>query len=140
MPIQLEDSNSPISNEIETELLASLRENSEQSVNETFVFSIKNDQGKLIGGLTASTSYGWLLVKLLWVHKAYRGKGFGRQLMQQAEAKGRDVGCHSAWLDTSSLSAKQFYHALGYSVFGELSNNADQLPIGHHRYFMQTKL
>lgn len=140
MRIQIEDSNSSIAAEIEAELLKTLRESSEQSVNTQFVLSIKDEHGKLTGGLTASTSYGWLLIKTLWVDKAYRNRGYGKQLMQQAHDKGREIGCHSAWLDTSNLPAQQFYQALGYSIFGELSNEAEQFPANHHRYFMSKTL
>jgi GNAT superfamily N-acetyltransferase len=137
MLIQLEDSASNAAAKIETELLKSLQESNEQSVNAQFTLTVRNDKGDLIGGLSASTSYGWLLIKTLWVHKNHQRQGFGKRLMQNAETKGQEMGCHGAWLDTSHALARNFYSELGYSVFGELSNSENQFPPGHQRWFMR---
>lgn len=125
---------------IETELLRSLRATLPQSDNQGFVLSAKSERGELVGGLTASTSYGWLLVKNLWVAETQRGKGLGRALMAKAETKARDLGCHGAWLDTSSPDARRFYERLGYETFGQLSNATGQTPETHRRWFMKKAL
>ncbi len=104
------------------------------------MLSAKSAQNSLIGGLTASTSYGWILIKTLWVDEAQRNQGVGRLLMEEAEAKGIGLGCHSAWLDTSNPDAKTFYETLGYEVFGELSNDAEQFPESHRRWFLKKSL
>jgi hypothetical protein len=62
--------------EIERALLASLVEANEQSTNLSFAFEARAD-GLRIGGVVASTSYGWLLVKMLWVASAWRRTGVG---------------------------------------------------------------
>lgn len=126
--------------EIERELLRSLARINVQSNNSSFALEIKNNLGELLGGLTASTSYGWLLIRILWVREDLRGKGLGRQLMAAAEARGRDLGCHGAWLDTSSAEARQFYLKLGYDDFGLLQNTQGQFPEGHARWFMKRDL
>jgi len=138
--IQLEETNTNVADDIETELLRSLKESNVQSVNETITFSVRGDKEELIGGLSASTSYGWLLIKTLWIHEKHRRNGFGKRLMENAESKARDMGCHGAWLDTSNESAQQFYQGLGYSAFGELSNSDQQFPTPHQRWFMRKKL
>lgn len=122
---------------IETQLLASLREELEQATNTAFVLAATNDEGRLVGGLTASTSYGWLLIKTLWVDSRERGQGLGTILMQRAEEAGRGLACHSVWLDTSHPGARVFYEKQGYRVFGELSNSEKRPPATHHRWFMQ---
>ncbi|MEL6951008.1 MAG: GNAT family N-acetyltransferase [Pseudomonadota bacterium] len=125
---------------LEKALLESLRSELPQSTNTSFVLSLKDPAGTIVGGLTANTSYGWLLIKVLWVEEAYRGLGFGRQLMEAAEQRARDADCHNAWLDTSHPEAMRFYLSLGYEVFGELSNTADQVPQGHARWFLRKSL
>ncbi len=130
----------PLGLHLEQKLLADLRQESEQAVNQRFALSVTTEAEQLIAGLTASTSYGWLLIKILWVEKSYRQAGLGRKLMSRAEEQARMLGCHSAWLDTSSQQAMQFYKELGYSVFGELENPEHQLPPDHHRWFMRKSL
>ncbi len=128
------------SREIETELLKSLRSHLAQSTNTGFSLEIRDDSHQLIGGLTASTSYGWLLVKTLWVKDEYRGTGLGRSLMAAAEGKAVELECHSIWLDTSSPDALHFYQTLGYEVFGEIGNTPEQYPPEHRRWFMKKSL
>ena len=125
---------------LESELLESLRDRLPQSLNTGFVLSAKNTSRAIIGGITASTSYSWLLIKLLWVDEDYRHLGIGQSLMKQCEAKGVELGCHSAWLDTSNPDAKSFYLELGYETFGELANSEQQDPPDHHRWFMKKEL
>ena len=64
-----------------------------------------------------------------------RGRGVGRELMDRAEVRARERGCHSAWLDTFSFQARGFYEKLGYEEFGQLD-----YPPDHHRHFMQKRL
>jgi GNAT superfamily N-acetyltransferase len=84
----------------------------------------------------AKAGRGWLHVGQLWVHTGLRGRGYGRQLMEAAEAEGRRLGCHSAYLDTFSFQARPFYEGCGYEVFGVL----DRFPDEHQRFFMRKGL
>ena len=43
--------------------------------------------------------------------------GNRRGLVAEAERHGRDLGCHSAWLETFSFQAPDFYRRLGYHEF-----------------------
>jgi len=126
--------------QIETELLKSLRATLEQSENLSFVLSARDPHGALAGGLTAFASYGWLLVKTLWVSDDFRNHGLGRSLMARAEKKAKALGCHSVWLDTSNPDAMRFYAKLGYETFGQLANSEEQHPSGHRRWFMKKQL
>jgi GNAT superfamily N-acetyltransferase len=82
----------------------------------------------MIGGLIGSTSYGWLLVKMLWVAEELRGHGLETQLMVEAEAAAWSRGCHGAWLDTSNGRAERFDIRLGYKLFGVLPNRSGEEP------------
>ena len=126
--------------ETEVNLLNSLRSELPQGANQAFGFKICNDDGLQIAGLSASTSYGWLLIKLLWVEETCRGRGLASQLMDKAEERGRSIGCHSAWLDSSNPEAKLFYEKRGYEIFGLLENQPGQSPDGHKRWFMKRTL
>ena len=129
-----------VSKELEEELLASLALSNAQSTNATIVLTKRDTSGKLLAGVSGSTSYGWLLVKLLWVHEELRRTGIGRTLIREAEDQARAMGCHGAWLDTSSEAARDFYVHLGYSEFGRLSNSPDHEPAQHRRWFMKKAL
>ena len=126
-----------LARDIEAQLLSDLRQQLPQSENRQFIFSATGDTGTLVGGVTANTSYGWLLIKTLWVHKDYRRLGLGKKLLEQAESAGKGAGCHSAWLDTSNPCARLFYDKQAYQVFAELQNFAGQSPDLHRRWFMK---
>jgi GNAT superfamily N-acetyltransferase len=97
---------------------------------------LRDDSGRVAGGLTGDTVWGWLQVKLLWVASEHRGKGYGAKLLGAAEEEARRRGCHHALLDTFDFQARGLYERLGYEVFGTL----DDFPRGHQRYFMRKKL
>lgn len=125
---------------IEHNLLQSLRASLAQAQNDQIVLVARTDRDTVVGGLVASTSYGWLLIKSLWIDVEHRRKGIGMSLMREAESKGRAAACHSAWLDTSNPQSKKFYQQLGYESFAELANKPGQRPETHRRWFMQKSL
>lgn len=100
------------------------------------VFTLFDDQGAFVGGLSAHAAYGWLFIDTLWVADAARGKGQGRRLVLAAEEEAVRRGCGNAWLDTFSFQARGFYERLGYTVFGEL----EDFPPGHKRFFLRKRL
>ena len=100
----------------------------------------RSHDGRLLGGLIGSTSYGWLLIKMLWVEEGVRSRGLGTLLMRRAEQEAVHRQCHAAWLDTSSARARQFYEKLGYRLFGRLANVAEEKPAGHFRHFLCKRL
>lgn len=140
LEINITDDEHGIDHFLESKLLASLRNSLPQGDNSNFVLSARDSENRIVGGLIASTSYGWLLIKVVWVDDAFTKQGLGRSLMERAEQKGVDIGCHAAWLDTSNPAAMEFYLKLGYKQFGLLSNIADQAPENHKRWFMQKAL
>ncbi|WP_397453849.1 GNAT family N-acetyltransferase [Pseudomonas sp. NA-150] len=103
---------------------------------EKIALLIKDDVGKPLGGLYAKVFGQWLFVELLAVPEVARGQGLGSQLMNMAEQLALEKGCLGIWLDTFSFQAPDFYHRLGFSVFGELKD----YPPGHSRFFMQKRV
>ncbi len=126
--------------ELEADLLNELREKSAQAVNSSFSLRLQNDEGETLGGLTASTSYGWLLIKVLFVSPSARRCGHGRALLDCAKEHARTSGCHSVWLDTSDENAYQFYQKMGFKEFGILSNGPSKSPTGHSRWFLKSEI
>ena len=140
MKYTIEPADEAAARRIEAQLLTDLRRQLPQSENRQFVFIATSRTGAMLGGVTATSSYGWLLVKTLWVHKDHRRNGIGKVLLRRAECAGQKAACHSAWLDTSNPEAKHFYDRFGYTVFAELQNNAEQIPEQHTRWFMKKGL
>jgi len=97
---------------------------------------VKDEAGKVLGGLWGMTGWQWLFVHLLWLPETLRGAGLGRDLLGRAEAEALARGCGNVWLDTYSFQARSFYEKLGYTVFGTLEG----YPAGHRRYFLQKRL
>ncbi len=87
---------------------------------------------RIVGGANGYTRWQWLYVSHLWIDDALRGRGVGRQVMHAIEEEGRRRGCRAAWLDTFSFQAPDFYQAIGYRQFGELTG----FPPDHTRHFL----
>jgi len=97
---------------------------------------VRDEEGRVIGGLTGRTGAGWLFIEFLWLADNLRGKGLGADLMARAEAEAVARGCKDAWVDTFGFQAPGFYDRLGYEPFGVLEN----YPEGHRRYFLKKRL
>jgi len=135
--LKIIDDDQASAEQLEINLLKSLKSLQTQSENKSFTLSVKDETDSLVGGVSGSSSYGWLLIKILWVEEDYRTKGLGTKLMQQIEEKAQEIGCHGAWLDTSNSTAMNFYKNLGYETFGQLNNRESDYPPNHKRWFMK---
>ena len=93
------------------------------------------NEGQVVAGLAGETYCGLLTIRFPWISEGLRGRGVGRELMARAEARARDRGCHSAWLDTFSFQAPGFYRKLGYEEFGRLD-----YPPDYQRHFLKKRL
>jgi GNAT superfamily N-acetyltransferase len=91
--------------------------------------------GTIRAGLIGHCYAGWLFVNLLWVHADLRRGNIGSGLMAEAERHARQFGCHSAWVDTFSFQAPEFYKKLGYREFARLD-----CPPDHQRIFFRKEL
>ena len=125
---------------IEEKLLDSLAKTNAQGTNCSIVITLRDDANKIVAGITASTSYGWLLIKNLWISDNHRRQGHGRRLMNEIMHRGTELGCHAAWLDTSNPAAVPFYKDLGFQIFAQLENQMGQSPTDHRRWFMKRPL
>ena len=83
---------------------------------EGFTEIVQEPDGDIAAGLAGSTYGDWLFMHDLWVRADLRRRGIGQELLRLAEARARERGCHSAWLDTFSFQAPEFYPKFGYRV------------------------
>jgi GNAT superfamily N-acetyltransferase len=81
----------------------------------------RGEHNEIIAGLYGYTWAGWLEIRLVWVRDDLRGQGYGRRLVEAAEAEARIRGCKHIWLDSFTFQAPAFYQKLGYEVFGTLA-------------------
>ncbi|MBX9699443.1 MAG: GNAT family N-acetyltransferase, partial [Acetobacteraceae bacterium] len=91
--------------------------------------------GKVTSGLAGELYAGWLFIRFFYLEEALRRQGIGRAIIAAAEARAAARGCHSAWVDTFSFQAPDFYRKQGYEEFGRL----DYPPRGE-RIFLKKPL
>ena len=94
------------------------------------LITVRDADGSVAGGLLGATYLGWLQVQAVWLPEALRGRGYGSELMDLAEAEAIRRGCPRVFLETLSFQALSFYEKRGYSVFSRLPD----FPPGGARY------
>ena len=92
---------------------------------------VRDDTGTIRGGLLGETFWQWLHISTVWINESDRGQGLGTRLLVLAEEEGIKRGCISAFLDSLSFQAPDFYLQRGYEIWGELKD----LPVGHRADF-----
>jgi len=97
---------------------------------------IKDPQGKVIGGVNASTLLRVMHLEVLWVADDYRKFGLASQLVLGAECIGAEHGCISTQTMSFSFQAPAFYQKLGYKVLGIYSG----YPFGIREYVLNKRL
>ncbi|PDS76468.1 GNAT family N-acetyltransferase [Rhizobium sp. L43] len=102
----------------------------------TLAVLIRDTDGKVTGGLSGFTAWGWLFTQMLYIPDTLRGTGLAGELLSRAEEEARARGCRGAWIDTFSPQALRAYLRQGYEVFGEL----EDFPEGRMRSFLRKNL
>ncbi|MGO7320502.1 GNAT family N-acetyltransferase [Rhizobium ruizarguesonis] len=97
---------------------------------------IRDTDGKVTGGLSGFTAWGWLFTQMLYIPDTLRGTGISGTILTKAEEEARARGCRGAWIDTFSPQALRVYLRKGYEVFGEL----EDFPEGRTRSFLRKSL
>ncbi|MGO4112554.1 GNAT family N-acetyltransferase [Rhizobium ruizarguesonis] len=97
---------------------------------------IRDTDGKVTGGLSGFTAWGWLFTQMLYIPDTLRGTGISGNILTKAEEEARARGCRGAWIDTFSPQALRVYLRQGYEVFGEL----EDFPEGRRRSFLRKSL
>ncbi|MGY5852842.1 MAG: GNAT family N-acetyltransferase [Candidatus Thorarchaeota archaeon] len=97
---------------------------------------IKNDDGKVIGGLCGYTIFKTLTMDDFWVDERYRGQGYGKDLLMFAEAIAREKECIAVQTACFSFQGIDFMRGHGYSEFGV----SDAYPRGVKEYYLIKRL
>lgn len=97
---------------------------------------IRDTDGKVTGGLSGFTAWGWLFIQMLYIPDTLRGTGMAGNILARAEEEAKARGCHGAWIDTFNPQALRAYLRQGYEIFGELQD----FPEGRTRSFLRKNL
>ena len=98
------------------------------------LFLKEND--KIIGAIFCDTFNMCMYIDVLWLDKDYRGLGYGKKLISQAEKIAKENGCFFSHTCTYNYQSPAFYKACGYEVFGEIID----YPNGIIQFFLKKKL
>lgn len=104
--------------------------------NRPLAILLRDTNGKVVGGLSGRTWWGWLYIDLLFIPEVQRRAGLGSEILQAAETEARRRGCTNVYLSTYSFQAKPFYERHGYREYGRL----DGFPGGASSHWMTKAL
>ena len=78
--------------------------------------TLAESEGALLGVLVLGTTPDGFLIHNVAVHPAYRGKGFGRALLELAESEARKAGFDSIYRFTHEglVESRALYERIGY--------------------------
>lgn len=107
-----------------------------KSNKETATFTVRDDTGKIIGGITCTYYWQHLYIDFLWVEESVRKEGIGAKLLAEAENFAKQKGARLIKLDSFSFQAPAFYQKYGYTVFGKVEDH----PVGCTQYYLMKKL
>ena len=109
-----------ISEDLSETLLQGLNRNASEKKGmdpvKSFSLSIKDQEGKIIGGSCGVTMFGSIYTDMLWLDPTIRKQGYGKKLMLEAEKIALERGCSFAIVHTMDFEALAFYQNLGYSI------------------------
>ena len=81
-----------------------------------FALELFNEKNETIGVLEAFSSYSSIYINELWVDKAYRGKGYGKQLIAELERLYKNKGFNNINTVTCAFQAPDFYKKCGFTA------------------------
>ena len=93
---------------------------------------IKNDDGRVIGGLSGYTTLGTMNIGELWVDEEYRNQGYGMELLTTAEELAKEQGCIAGQTACFTFQELDFLKDQGYNSYGCL----DGYPKGVKEYLL----
>lgn len=101
-----------------------------------FSIFLKNDSGKVFGGIQAFMDTESVYIDVLWVEESLQKHGYGSKLLGAAEGEAIKNRCRFSLADTWDFQAEEFYLKNGYERIGELKNYWH----GHSKIFLRKNL
>ncbi len=89
-----------------------------------------------VGGMYGRTSYGTLIIDLVFLPASLRGQDLGGRLLAMMETEAVARGCRTGFLMTATFQAPGFYARHGWVEFGRIPCE----PAGSARVFFQRTL
>lgn len=132
----VDHSPSPSDNEVVTEGLIRSYEAQFGERDKQFSIFLKNDSGKVFGGIQAFFDTESIYIEVLWVEESLRKQGYGKKMLAAAEGEAVEKGCIFSLVDTWDFQAEEFYLKNGYERIGEIKNYWH----GHSKLFLRKKL
>ncbi|HEX4046090.1 MAG TPA: GNAT family N-acetyltransferase [Gammaproteobacteria bacterium] len=80
-----------------------------------FAVVLTDESGDAFGVVNAFTAFSEVYVDDMWVHSSYRGKGYGRKLLQVLEDHFEGKGFNNINLVTNAFNAPEFYKKCGFT-------------------------
>lgn len=81
-----------------------------------FSLVLSDNDNEPIGVLNAYTAFAEIYIDDIWVDSSYRGKGYGRQLMEALVNHFKGKGFNNLNLVTSDFQAPEFYKKCGFEL------------------------
>jgi GNAT superfamily N-acetyltransferase len=76
----------------------------------------RTEDDRVVGGAVGRWWGQCCELQRLWVEPSYRRQSIGTQLIQAFEARAREHGCSTFYLETFSFQTPRLYELLGYTV------------------------
>ena len=75
----------------------------------------------------------------MYIRPEYRGKGFGKAMLQQLLHKAKEFGYYSVYLDSAKFmtTAHQLYYSLGFVDHEEYAEAETPLPLRATSIYME---
>ncbi len=89
-----------------------------------YFYVVYDDDHHVIAAISGFDNFGPAEIGGLWVDEKYRGLGYGKRLVEQAQAWAKEKGCKSMTVFTlKDWPAFQWYQKLGFTVEFERQNH-----------------
>ena len=89
-------------------------------------FVIRDDDGKTVGLTNGYTWAGISEIRQMWVDPAFRGRGYGRALLDAMVAEAKRRGVSRVWVASYDFQAPGLYEGAGFKRMAELAD----FPVG----------
>lgn len=101
-----------------------------------FSIFLKDESGKVCGGLQAFLDTESIYIDTLWIEEAKQKQGYGTKLLEAVQQEAIKNQCKYLTVDTWDFQAEDFYLKNGYERLGEVKN----YWLGHSKITLRKKI
>ncbi|MFO7636042.1 MAG: GNAT family N-acetyltransferase [Clostridia bacterium] len=94
---------------------------------------LKTSDQRTVGAILCDTFNHCANIDVLWIDESFRGRGYGRMLLEEAERQAVELGCLFMQTCTFSYQSPGFYGKCGYETFAVL----EDYPEGIKQFFLK---